>query len=60
MRRCFITIALKHIIRKVQENQKGMELNGTQQLLVYADDVSTLCKNINAIRETQKLCYRVV
>jgi hypothetical protein len=36
--------ALEYTIRKVQETQKGMELNGTHQLLVYADDVNMLAK----------------
>jgi hypothetical protein len=32
------------------ETQKGLEMNGTQQLLVYADDVNLLCLNIRKKR----------
>jgi hypothetical protein len=32
--------SLEYAIRKVQENQVEMKLNGTHQLLSYADDVN--------------------
>jgi hypothetical protein len=36
---CFDS-ALEYAIRKLQENQMGLQLSGTQQLLAYVDVVN--------------------
>jgi hypothetical protein len=43
--------AVEYAIRRVQENQEGLKLNGTHQFVVYADDVNKLGGSVNAIRK---------
>jgi len=43
--------ALEYTIRKVQVNQDGLKLNGTHQLLAYADDVNILGGSTHTLKE---------
>jgi len=43
--------ALEYAIRRVQVNQDDMKLNGTHQLLAYADGVNILGGSIHNLKE---------
>jgi hypothetical protein len=36
-------------------HQEGVKLNGTHQLLAYADDINIVGENIDTLKKTQKL-----
>ena len=47
--------ALEYAIRKVQESNLGLDMNGTHQVLAYADDVNVICDDIRTRRNADML-----
>jgi hypothetical protein len=52
MSQLFYSLDLEYAIRKIQENRVGLKLNGTHQLLVYADDVNLLGDSKNTLKKS--------
>jgi hypothetical protein len=50
--------ALQYAIKRVQANQEGLNLNGTHQPLVYANDDNVLGRSIYSIKKnTEALVF---
>jgi hypothetical protein len=45
---------LKYAIKRVQVNQNGLKLNGTHQLLAYANDVKILRGRVHTLKKNAK------
>jgi hypothetical protein len=43
--------ALEYTVREVQENQVGLKLNGTHQLLAYIDDMNLMGNDIDTTKK---------
>ena len=50
-RHCFSTLLLEYAIKRVQVNQDGLKLSGTNQILVYADEVNIFGRSIHTVKE---------
>ena len=47
--------AVEYVVRKVQVHQDGLKLNGTHQLLFYADDDNMFGGSVQSIKNTEVL-----
>jgi hypothetical protein len=45
---------MEYVIKRVQENQERLKLNGTHQLLAYADDVNIVGESTDTIHKNTK------
>ena len=46
-----VNFAVECAIRRIQVNQDGLKLNGTHQLLVYADNVDILGGSVHTVKK---------
>jgi hypothetical protein len=47
-------VSLEYVMNRVQDSQEGLKLNGTHQLLAYADDVRIVGENTDTIQKNTK------
>jgi hypothetical protein len=47
--------ALEYAIMRVKVNQDDFKLNGTHQILVYADDVNIWGRSVHTVKEIAKI-----
>jgi hypothetical protein len=52
--------ALEYVIRRAEESQEGLKLNGTHQLLAYADDVNIVGENIDIIKKNKNASLHAI
>jgi hypothetical protein len=50
-----VNFDLEYAIRRDKEDQDYVKLNGTHQLLVYADYVNILDRSVHTVNKTRKL-----
>ena len=51
--------ALEYAIRKVQETRLGLEMNGNQQVLAYANDVNLMENDIKTLERNADVLLNV-
>ena len=49
-----------YAIRRVQVSQDGLKLNGTQQFLVYADDVNILGGIVHTLKKNAEALIKLL
>ena len=50
-----LNFSLENVVRMVQVNQDGLKLNGTHQILVYANDVNILGGRVRTIQKNTEI-----
>ena len=54
-RHYYLIFSLEYAIRKVQETNLGLDMNGTHQVLAYVDDVNLIGDDIRTIERNAEI-----